>query len=131
SFERLNEMVARLPWDGDAVTKLFDQVFERLEQEFNKPLIQWTLRLLACSRRGLSGPELVDLTRNLGEQAHDLYPVLRQLRPYLHVRHGLFDFYHMSIRRAVEIRYLQWNTEEDQRDPWARWNPNRQPSASR
>lgn len=130
SFERLNEMIAGLPREGDTVTQLFDQVFERLEQEFNKPLVDWTLRLLACSRRGLSGPELVALTRNLGEQAEDLYPVLRQLRPHLHVRRGLFDFYHMSIRRAVEIRYLHWHTEEDQRDPWARWDKERQSPAS-
>ncbi len=130
SFERLNEMIAGLPREGDAVTKLFDQVFERLEQEFNKPLVDWTLRLLGCSRRGLSGPELVELTRHLGEQADDLCPVLRQLRPYLHVRDGFFDFYHMSIRRAVEVRYLRWDTEEDQHDPWVRWNPERKPTAS-
>ncbi len=130
SFERLNEMLAGLPRDGDAVTRLFDQVFERLEQEFNKPLVDWTLRLLACSRRGLRGPELVELTRSLGEQADDLYPVLRQLRAYLQIRDGLFDFYHVSVRRAVEIRYLRWNTDEDQRDPWARWNPDRQPPAN-
>ncbi len=130
SFERLNQMIAALPRNGDAVTKLFVQVFVRLEEEFNRPLVERALRLLACSRRGLSGPELVELTRDLGGQADDLYPVLRQLRPYLQVRDGLFDFYHLSIRRAVESRYLLWHAEEDQRDPWARWNPERQPPAS-
>jgi tetratricopeptide (TPR) repeat protein len=130
SFERLNEMIASLPRDGDSVTKLFDHVFERLELEFSKPVVEWTLRLLACSRRGLSGPELVALTQNLGEQSADVYLVLRQLRAYLQVRDGLFDFYHMSIRRAVEIRYLRWDEEDRQGDPWERWNPRRQPLAA-
>src|SRR5205823_3576970 len=66
------------------------------------------------------------LTRDLGEQADDLYPLLRQLRPYLQERDGLFDFYHASIRRAVEVRYLRWDGEEDRHDPWSRWNPERE-----
>jgi len=130
SFERLNQMIAGLPHDGDTVTKLFEKVFERLEKEFNKPLVEFSLRLLACSRRGLNGPELVELTGSLEGEGDDLYPVLRQLRPYFQVRDGLFDFYHMSIRRAVERRYLRWHNEKDQRNPWARWNPDRQPPAS-
>ena len=49
--------------------------------------------------------------------------------PYLHRREGRYDFYHMSIRRAVEVHYLKWEDEEDQHDPWLRWNPDRQPPA--
>ena len=31
----------------------------------------------------------------------------------------------MSIRRAVERHYLNWQAEEDQHDPWLRWNRER------
>jgi hypothetical protein len=68
----------------------------------------------------------VELTRHLKEVADDLYPVLRQLEAYLHRRDGRYDFYHMSIRRAVERHYLKWHAEGDQHDPWLRWNPDRQ-----
>jgi tetratricopeptide (TPR) repeat protein len=109
SFDHLNARIAALPAQGDAVTALFDQVFERLEQEFNQPLAAWTLRLLSCARSGLGGPELVELLSHLGDDAGDLYPLLRQIRPYLQLRDGLFDFYHASIRHAAEARYLGWS----------------------
>ena len=129
SFENLNVVIARLPHTGDALAALFEQVFERLEKEFGSTLVPQVLRLIACSRRGLAGPDLVELTRDLNEAADDLYPLLRQLEPYLHRRDGLYDFYHMSIRRAVERHYLKWESEEDQQDPWLRWNPDRRPPA--
>ncbi len=129
SFENLNTLIARLPRTGDALTTLFEQVFERLGKEFGANLVAEVLSLLACARRGLSGPELEELTRHLNESADDLYPLLRQLEAYLHRRDGRYDFYHMSIRRAVERHYLKWQAEEDQQDPWLRWNPNRQPPA--
>ena len=129
SFENLNVLIDRLPSTGDALTTLFEHVFERLENEFGANLVARVLSLLACSRRGLAGPELVELTQDLNESADDLYPLLRQLEPYLHRRDGRFDFYHLSIRRAVERHYLHWQSEEDQNDPWLRWNSDRQPSA--
>ncbi len=129
SFEHLDTLIARLPRTGDALTTLFEQVFERLEKEFSASLVARVLGLLACARRGLSGPELVELTRHLKEAADDLYPLLRQLEAYLHRRDGRYDFYHMSIRRAVERHYLKWHAEEDQQDPWLRWDPSRQPPA--
>ena len=129
SFENLNALIARLPRTGDALTTLFEQVFERLEKEFGASLVARVLRLLACARRGLGGPELVELTRDLHEAADDLYPLLRQLEAYLHRREGRYDFYHMSIRRAVERHYLKWPTEEDHNDPWLRWAPDRRPPA--
>ncbi|MBY0526558.1 MAG: DUF4062 domain-containing protein [Gemmataceae bacterium] len=130
SFENLDKLIAKLPRDGDALTKLFEQVFQRLEKEFGQRLVEQASALLACARRGLSGSELEELTRPLGPQAEDLYPLLRQLEPYLQRREGRYDFYHMSIRRAVEVHYLKWEDEEDQHDPWLRWNPDRQTPAS-
>src|SRR5205085_306842 len=130
SFENLNRLIAKLPDKGDALTKLFERVFERLEKEFGQRLVEQVLSLLVCARRGLSGPELAELTRNLGPQADELFPLLRQLEPYLHRRDGRYDFYHMSIRRAVELHYLKWEDEEDQHDPWLRWQLDRHPPAS-
>jgi hypothetical protein len=129
SFENLNHLIDRLPGTGDALTTLFEQIFERLEDDFGSSLVKRVLSLLVCARRGLSGPELVELTRDLKKQADDLYPLLRQLDAYLQRRDGRYDFYHMSIRRAVERHYLKWEAEEDQHDPWLRWNAARQPPA--
>ncbi len=129
SFENMSALITRLPRVGDALTALFEQVFERLENEFGSLLVAHVLRLIACSRRGLAGPDLVELTRDLSEAADDLYPLLRQLEPYLQRRDGRYDFYHMSIRRAVERHYLKWEAEEDQQDPWLRWKPDRRPPA--
>jgi len=130
SFENLNTLITRLPDKDDALTTLFEQVFERLEKEFSANLVADVLSLLACARRGLSGPELVERTRHLKkEEADDLYPLLRQLEAYLHRRAGRYDFYHTSMRRAAERHYLKWPADEDQHDPWLRWNPERQPPA--
>jgi len=48
--------------------------------------------LLAGARRGLSGPERVEMTRHLKEAADNLYPVLPQLAAYLDRRDGRNDF---------------------------------------
>ncbi len=131
SYENLNKLIAKLPHEGDALAKLFERVFERLEKEFGHRLVARVLSLLACARRGLSArPELEALTAPLGTEGDELYPLLRQLEPYLHRRDGRYDFYHTSIRRAVEVHYLKWEDEEDQHDPWLRWNSERHPPAS-
>jgi tetratricopeptide (TPR) repeat protein len=109
SFEHLNERIAALPREGDAVTALFAQVLERLEGDFDPPLVRSVLEALASARHGLAERELQDLTRPL-PGAGDLFPLLRQLRPYLLNRGGLLDFYHVNLARAVGQRYLP--TEE-------------------
>jgi nephrocystin-3 len=101
SFERLNQRIAALPRAGDTITALFMQVLERLEEEFDPGLVRAVLAALASARRGLSERELQDLTAS-----EDLFPVLRQLRPYLLNRAGLIDFYHRNLLEAVRRRYL-------------------------
>ncbi len=105
SYERLNERIASLPREGDAVTDLFTQVIERLEEEFDAELVREVLTLLASARRGLAERELQDLVAGL-PAADDLFPVLRQLRAYLQSRGGLLDFYHRNLFKAVRLRYL-------------------------
>jgi tetratricopeptide (TPR) repeat protein len=117
SYERLNERIAAFPREGDTVTAIFTQVIERLDEEFNKKLVERVLRLLASARRGLSERELQELVADLNG-ADDLFPVLRQLRPYLLSRAGLIDFYHRNLFKAVRERYLA--SDEQQRLAHAR-----------
>jgi hypothetical protein len=117
SYEQLNDRIARFPRDGDTVTALFTQVMERLEEEFDRELVRTVLSLLAAARRGLSERELQDLAGGRAG-AEDLFPVLRQLRPYLLSRAGLLDFYHHNLLNAVRQRYL--DTSENQRAAHAR-----------
>jgi hypothetical protein len=111
-YERLNERIAAFPREGDTVTAIFTQVIERLAEEFNHKLVETVLTLLASARRGLSERELQELVAGL-DGADDLFPVLRQLRPYLLSRAGLIDFYHRNLFKAVRECYLP--SEEQQR----------------
>jgi nephrocystin-3 len=106
SFERLNRRIEELPREGDTVTALFEQVFERLEDEFDSDLVKEVLKLLVCSRQGLSERELQDLTAGQSG-ADELFVLLRQLRPYLLYRSGRLDFYHVNVATAAEHRYLR------------------------
>jgi WD40 repeat protein len=122
SFEQLEDRIRALPHEGDTVTALFTQVIERLEEEFDTDVVRAVLTLLASARRGLSDRELLDLVEGPGvpitASQSDLFPVLRQLRPYLLSRAGLNDFYHRNLSRAVRQRYL--DTPEKQRAAHAR-----------
>jgi len=104
-YERLNERIAAFPHEGDTVTAIFTQVIERLAEEFTPQLVETVLTLLASARRGLSERELQELIADF-DGADDLFPVLRQLRPYLLSRSGLIDFYHRNLFKAVRERYL-------------------------
>ena len=103
SFDQLNARIAQFAEAGD-VTTLFDQVLERLELDFGRPLVQDLTCLLAASRSGLSERELADLLATHAA-AGDMQVVLRQLRPYLLRRDELVGYYHQSLRRAVAARY--------------------------
>jgi tetratricopeptide (TPR) repeat protein len=111
SFEHLNQRIADLPSGEGAVTALFGQVFERLEEEFDRELVQTVLKLLASSRHGLSERELQDLAAPLAGK-DDLFAVLRQLRPYLLSRAGLLDGYHANLATAIRQRYLHTAAEQ-------------------
>lgn len=97
------EMVAQLA--GDSVTAIFIQVIERLELDFAYELTQAVLRLLGASRYGLSETEMQALVAQLRD-TEDLFPLLRQLRPYLLRRGELNDFAHRSLFNAVRVRCL-------------------------
>jgi hypothetical protein len=106
--KRLDQIEAALTASSpvaDPPTAIFRQVIERLDEEFNKRLVETVLTLLASARRGLSERELQELVVGL-DGADDLFPVLRQLRPYLLSRAGLIGFYHRNLFKAVRECYL-------------------------
>lgn len=105
AFEQLTERIRHLPRGDDAVVALFGQVVQRLEREFDSEMVNSVLTLLAAARRGLSEWELRGLVEN-SPAADDLFPILRQLRPYLLDRDGLLDFYHRDLLRGVHHQYL-------------------------
>lgn len=110
SYEQLNRRIEHLPREGDVVTDLFRQVIERLEDEFDREVVRSVLTLLASARRGLSDRELLDLIEgppvDVSQSTSDLFPVLRQLRPYLQHRGRLWDFFHRNLKKAVDASYF-------------------------
>jgi telomerase protein component 1 len=129
SFEQLNDRIDALPRNGmadsayhaagfspeamrtagDPLTALFVQVIERLVQDFDLAVVRSVLTSLAAARRGLSESELQHLLAG-SPGADNLFPVLRQLRPYLVDRAGLLGFFHVSLLRAVQCYYFDNET---------------------
>ena len=105
SFESLNDRLQSFPDGEETLVALFDQVFERLEDEFAEELVKRVLTCLTCARRGLTDDELEDLVEDL-ESASDLPILLRQLRPYLQIRQLRRAFYHAKVEPAVQLRYF-------------------------
>jgi hypothetical protein len=107
---------------ADTVTAIFTQVIERLEAEFSRETAFSIVTWLGSARRGLSERELLDLLEGNGvkieDSKSDLFPILRQLRPYLLSRGGLLDFYHRNLYKAVREKHL--NTDELQSAAHAR-----------
>ena len=127
SFEALPLAIARLPQLGapeiagdidQALDRLFRQVLDRLDRESGRVtpgLVPALLSLLACSRDGLSEPELGGLLARVltaldpADRAGQTQVVLRQVRPYLQRKGAqgtvLVDFYHRSLWKAVVGQY--------------------------
>ena len=128
SFEQLETRIAAFPRPGgtgvppvledstgkmpvppsDTVAAIFGQVIERLREEFDGDVVRTVLALLACARSGMSERELLEMVEGVGveESTSDLFPVLRQLRPYLQHRGEMVDFFHRGLYKAVRERYL-------------------------
>lgn len=110
SYEQLNRCIEQFPTGDDAVTEIFVQVLHRLQDEFDPATVYDVLTLLACARRGLSDRELLDLIVSpavaIDASQSDLFPILRQLRPYLQHRGALRDFFHRNLYKAVYRAFL-------------------------
>lgn len=110
SFEQLKRRISKFPQGDDSVTELFVQVIHRLQDEFDELTVYDVLSLLACARRGLSDRELLDIIEDksvsISKSDSDLFPILRQLRPYLQHRGDLRDFFHRNLYKAVDREFL-------------------------
>lgn len=110
SYEQLGRRIEQFPSGDDPVTALFIQVLDRLQDEFDSATVYDVLTLLACARRGLSDRELLDLIESpavaIPDSQGDLFPILRQLRPYLQHRGELRDFFHRNLYKAVHQNFL-------------------------
>lgn len=110
TFDQVSRWIELLPREGDAVTALFLQVIDRLEVEFDAEVVRTVLSYIASARLGLSDRELLDLNGEagveIGRSMSDLFPILRQLRPYLQKRKQQWVLSHRSFLRAVQQRYL-------------------------
>lgn len=118
-FEALAKRVNSLP---DNISTLFDQVLERIESDFNMPLIQGCMSLIACGKNGMTAEELQTLLRthtphiNQETQAEKLPDMLwtrlyRAFSAYLFERSGVIDFFHGQLKEAVGKRYLHEKTD--------------------
>jgi len=108
SYEQLNDKIASLPRAGDTVVGMFRQVIGRLSEDFDEHAVSHILSYLGVSRSGLSEPELHSLLEQEGVTGRDdLYPILRQMRPYLLHRGELVYFYHQAFHTAVMQHYLE------------------------
>lgn len=108
SFERIGERIGEFPGPGDEpdpIVALFDQVLGRIEEDFDTELSRTVLSSLSAARRGMTERELSELTGGL-QGSDELFPVLRQLRPYLMRRDDVLAFFHHDLERAARRRYL-------------------------
>jgi WD40 repeat protein/GTPase SAR1 family protein len=119
SFEHVSDRIRQLPQGKNANTEIFIQVIERLSDEFDSKIVEKVLCYLACSRIGMTERELLELFEGVDAEASksDLFPILRQLRPYLQYRGDAIDFFHRNLFKAVRNRYLP---DDGCREPYHR-----------
>ncbi|WP_321508186.1 tetratricopeptide repeat protein [uncultured Methanoregula sp.] len=90
---------------------LFCLILERWEKDFNRDrpeLVQDVMKLIWASRRGLSEPELLDMTGRDGNPMPGAFwsPLSLSMEKALINRSGLLGFFHDYLKKAVEARYL-------------------------
>jgi len=86
---------------------LFNQVLTRLEEDYNRELVEEVMSLLSLARFGLGDHELAEILVS-GERYSqlDLSLLLTALSWMLVDRSGLYVFFHEQLRHAVMRRYL-------------------------
>ncbi len=100
--ERLDVEIDRL-LQTTGTEDLFQNVLERLEDDFGARVVRQVMALLWASSNGLSEIELQELT---GVSRMKLTALVNSLDYHLVHRDAVFTFFHDYLRRAVEVRYL-------------------------
>jgi WD40 repeat protein len=111
TFETVDKQIRDLPREEDATTALFERVIVRLKGDFDGGVVRVVLCALACSRSGIAERDLEEMAGGSG-----VFPVLRQIRPYLQPRGDRVDFFHRQLFKAVRNHYLR--SSED----WKAWH---------
>lgn len=114
-FEQLTSRIQKM---GGTLSRLFDEVLTRLEEDHGKDMIKMTFCLLACSRGGLLESEMVQLLKRENEKALPdaiwcrLYSSIEgYLKPRTNSGEQTLDFFHDQLRLAVTKRYLEFSKE--------------------
>jgi tetratricopeptide (TPR) repeat protein len=116
-YEKLND---RIDYYLHALTPdaLFNLVLDRLAHDYEqeKPgLVREVMSFIWASRRGIAETEILEL---LGQKGNPMpraiwAPLFLALEDYLVCRSGLLTFFHEFLRKAVECRYL--NNDSDKK----------------
>jgi hypothetical protein len=120
-YEEVGKRVAYLP---DTISELFDQVLERVEGDFNRPLVQDFMSFIACGKQGMIGDELQTLLKGHATVIDSSNPPIklpdmlfarlrRAFSAYLFERSGVIDFFHTQLKEAVAARYLGEEVDRD------------------
>ncbi len=120
-FEEVSSRVKELP---DNMPALFDQVLQRIENDFNQELVKDLMSYIACGRYGMTAEELQTLLRNHAPMIDPTsepqkFPdmlwarLYRAFSAYLFERSGVIDFFHGQFKDAVGKRYLKERTERE------------------
>ncbi len=91
---------------------LFQQVLERMEDDYGTRAVREVMALIFCSRRGLDETDLAEMT---GIGRLKLSTMLSGLDYHLVRKDGVLTFFHDYLRRAVEKRYLMEASSREER----------------
>ncbi len=94
---------------------LFQQVLERMEDDYSTRSVREVMSLIWCSRQGLDETDLADIT---GIGRLKLSTMLSGLDYHLVRKDGVLTFFHDYLRRAVGKRYL--SSSDAQQEFWRR-----------
>ena len=110
-FEELPIKISKLP---DNVPDLFNQVLERIEEDFNRGLVEDCMSYIACGKQGMTSEEMQSLLKKHSpQQPSEKLPdmlwsrLYRAFCSYLFERSGVIDFFHGQLKEAVGKRYLE------------------------
>ena len=117
-FGKFNELKKRIEQIPLNLPGLFDQVLERIEDDFSEPLVRDCMALIACGRQGMTAEELQELLSSYAPRQDATVPVKklpdmiwarlsRAFSPYLFKRSDVIDFFHGQLKEAVGQRYLK------------------------
>ena len=114
SFSALTDRIERFPRFkknvkeiGLCLHELFDQVIDRICEDFAPELVQDILTLVACSRNGIEEKFLIsEVAQANAEKKEEAFAILRQIRSYVVYRENKIDLSHDEFRKCILDRFL-------------------------